>query len=79
MKLQNHYYSRYIHRSREISDECFQTILFRVYSIKNKLISPKFNLTYLKAPKPTAHQFTDQVAPFYEMCNFFFKVPDDYQ
>ena len=37
----------------------FKKILCRAYSIKNKLISPKCNLTYLKAPNPTAHQFTD--------------------
>ena len=78
MKLQNHY-SRDIYRSREISDECFQNDFVHSIFNKEQIISPKFNPTYLKAPNPTAHQFTDQVAPFYEMCNFFFKVPDDYQ
>ena len=58
MKLQNHYYSRDIYRSREISYECFQNDF--VQSIFNKeqinSVSPKFNL---KAQNPTAHQFTD--------------------
>ena len=62
MKLQNHYYEIFLEIFIDLVKSqmnVFKTILCRAYSIKNKLISPKSNLGYLKAPKPTAHQFTD--------------------
>ena len=57
MKLQNHYYEIFLEIFIDLVKSqmnVFKTILCTAYSIKNKLISP-----YLKAPNPTAHQFTD--------------------